>query len=63
VEFSKHKYNELAPWQQSRDLIRKNIEESKYEWTKEYFKDMLNIHEEYPNILRRCSKKNTELRV
>ena len=63
VDFGKSQFNELAPWQQSRELLRENIEKAKYEWTKNFFRDMLNIHMECPNVLRRCVKVNKELRV
>jgi len=63
IKFSKFKFNELAPWQSSRGLLRECIKEAKYEWSKKFFKDMLNIHMDYPNILRRCIKGNRELRV
>lgn len=63
AKFGKHEHNELAPWQSSRELLREFKRDAKYEWTKNFFTDMLAIHEEYPNILRRCTKKNKELRV
>ena len=63
AKFGKHEYNELAPWQQSRELLREFSVDAKYEWTRQFFQDMLSIHERYPNILRRCTKKNKELRV
>ena len=63
ADFGKSSFNELAPWQTSRKDIRKFIKEAKYEWTKNFFTDMMSIHMECPNILRRCVKPNIELRV
>ena len=63
VDFGKHKFNELAPWQENIQLLLDNKEKAKYEWTKNFFTDMINIHQEYPNIMRRCVKQTHELRV
>ena len=63
AKFGKHEYGDLAPWQEKRHDILKFSKEAKYEWTQNFFKDMLNIHLDFPNILRRCTKKNHELRV
>ena len=54
---------EMAPWQESRKKLNDAIESSKYEWTKNMMRDMLSIHYDHPNILRKCLKKNKELRV
>ncbi len=63
VNFGKSKFPDSAPWQTERKLLRDCVDTAKYQWTKNYFTDMLSIHMEYPNILRRCVKKNKELRV
>lgn len=62
-KFGKSDFAELAPWQGSRELLEENIQSSKFEWTKNMMRDMMNIHMEFPNILRRCIKQNKELRV
>ena len=63
VDFGKHTWGDLAPWQSDIQGMIKHSKEAKYEWTRNFFGDMVRIHTEYPNILRRCSKKNHELRV
>ena len=63
VEFGKHNFGELAPWQGGVANIRKWRDEAKYEWTKNFFTDMLGIHADFPNILRSCSKTTNQIRV
>ena len=63
ADFGKHKYGELAPYQSKRHEIIAYTTEAKYEWTRNFFQYMISIHDEYPHIMRRCIKKNHELRV
>jgi len=63
ADWGKSDFAELAPWQEKRQDLIKYSKEAKFEWTRNFFTDMLNIHAEFPNILRRCTKKNHELRV
>ena len=63
VEFGKHNYSDLAPWQGGVANLRKWRDEAKFEWTKNFFTDMLGIHADFPNILRSCHKTTNQQRV
>jgi len=63
VEFGKHNFGELAPWQGGLSNLKKWRDEAKYEWTKNFFTDMMNIHHDFPNIVRSSSKTTNQQRV
>ena len=63
VEFGKHEFGELAPWQGNIRKVREWREEAKFEWVKNFFTDMLNIHADFPNILRTSTKTTDAQRV
>jgi len=63
TDFGKSNFDTLAPWQGGIANLREQRENCKYEWTKNYFTDMISIHTDHPNILRECLKKNHERRI
>lgn len=63
VEFGKHNFPELAPWQGGMANLKKWRDEAKYEWTKNFFTDMMNIHHDFPNIVRSSTKTTNQPRV
>ena len=63
VEFGKHEFAEYAPWQGNIKKVREWRENATYEWTKNFFTDMLNIHQDFPNILRTSTKPTDAHRV
>ena len=63
VKFGKHNFGELAPWQGGLSNLKKWRDEAKYEWTKNFFTDMMNIHHDFPNIVRSSSKTTNQQRV
>tara|TARA_R100000008_G_scaffold40816_1_gene23450 strand:+ start:3948 stop:5072 length:1125 start_codon:yes stop_codon:yes gene_type:complete len=63
VEFGKHKFGELAPWQGGLQNLKDQREKAKFEWVKNYFTDMINIHYDFPNVLRECRKTAHQMRV
>jgi len=63
VDFGKHNYGEVAPWQGGLASIRKWREEAKFEWVRNFFQDMLHIHADFSNILRSSKKTTNQVRV
>jgi len=63
VKFGKHHHPELAPWQGGISDLKKWRKEAKYEWTKNFFTDMINIHYDFPNIVRSSTKTTNQPRV
>ena len=63
VDFGKHNYGEVAPWQGGLASIRKWREEAKFEWVRNFFQDMLHIHADFSNILRSSKKTTNQARV
>lgn len=59
ADFGKHRYGETAPWQGGMATLRESAKKAKYEWTRNFFTDMMNIHYAYPNVLRECLKRET----
>ena len=63
VKFGKTYYLDSAPWQGKKGKLEKDMERSKYQWTKNFFQDMLDIRKAYSHITRQCDKKVGKIRV
>lgn len=64
LEFSKTKHgSNSAPWEAHRDIIKKDLTKSKFQWLINFYQDMLSIKESYPSINRVNNKKISHIRI